>query len=279
MERLAAELQNPHSVNSHKWLTAEELGKKFGPAQEDIDAVVSWLSSHGLQVNLVHKSGMTIDVSGTAGQVGEAFHTQIHRYNVNGEQHIANATDPKIPAALAPVVARVVSLNDFLPKPLIKKPRPGFSFHCKGCPDGFNDTQWYDEAPPDFATIYNVAPLYNAHKPITGKGQTAAVLEVTDIQAADVRTFRSAFGLSSYSGTFRQIHPGPGCADPGTNGAEGGSCSGRRVGGRGRSRCRRRTSLVRQYCHELRRLHCRPELAGHEQSAAHHESQLFVVRS
>jgi len=221
VERLAAELQDPHSANYHKWLTAEELGKKFGPAPEDIEAVVSWLSSHGLQVNLVHKSGMTIDVSGTAGQVGEAFHTEIHRYNVNGEQHIANATDPKIPAALAPVVAGVSSLNDFLPKALIKKPKSAFSYYCEGCPTGFTDTQWYDEAPPDFATIYNVAPLYKAHEPITGKGQTVAVLEVTDIKAADVATFRSAFGLSSYSGTFRQIHPGSGCTDPGTNGAEG----------------------------------------------------------
>jgi len=221
VERLAAELQDPHSANYHKWLTAEELGKKFGPAQEDIEAVVSWLSSHGLQVNLVHKSGMTIDVSGTAGQVGEAFHTEIHRYNVNGEQHIANATDAKIPAALASVVAGVSSLNDFLPKPLIKKPKSAFSYKCEGCPAGFTDEQWYDEAPPDFATIYNVAPLYTAPKPITGKGQTVAVLEVTDIQAADVVTFRSAFGLSSYSGTFSQIHPGTGCTDPGTNGAEG----------------------------------------------------------
>ena len=73
LERLAAELQNPHSVNYHKWLTADELGRNFGPAQEDIDAVVRWLSSHGLQVNLVHKSGMTIDVSGTAGQVERSF--------------------------------------------------------------------------------------------------------------------------------------------------------------------------------------------------------------
>jgi subtilase family serine protease len=221
VERLAAELQDPHSANYHQWLTAEELGKKFGPAPEEIEAVVSWLSSHGLQVNLIHKSGMAIDVSGTAGQVGEAFHTEIHRYNVNGEQHIANATGAKIPAALASVVAGVSSLNDFLPKKLIKKAQPGFSFPCTGCPGGFDNAEQYDEAPPDFATIYNVAPLYKAHEPITGKGQTVVVLEDTDIQAKDVARFRSAFGLSSYSGTFRQIHPGSGCTDPGTNGDEG----------------------------------------------------------
>jgi subtilase family serine protease len=221
LEKTIAELQNPHSAKYHKWLTADELGAKFGPARGDIDTVVRWLSSHGLQVNLVHKSGLTIDVSGTAAQVGEAFHTEIHRYNVNGEQHIANDSVPKIPAALAPVVVGVVSLNDFMPRPLMKKQKPGFSFKCKGCPDGFDNTEQYDESPADFATIYNVAPLYKAKKPITGSGQTIAVLEVTDINPADVATFRSAFGLSSYSGTFSQIHPGPGCTDPGMNGAEG----------------------------------------------------------
>jgi subtilase family serine protease len=220
LEDLTDELQDPDSANYHQWLTADELGK-FGPAQEDIDAVVGWLSSHGLRVNVVHKTGTTLDVSGTAGQVNEAFHTEIHRYNVKGEQHIANATNPKIPAALASVVVGVASLNDFMPKPLMLKPRANFTFPCTGCPDGFNNTEQYDEAPADFATIYNVAPLYKAKKPITGKGQTVVVLEDTDVRSGDVATFRSAFGLSSYSGTFKQIHPGPGCSDPGKNGAEG----------------------------------------------------------
>jgi subtilase family serine protease len=221
LEQLAAALQNPHSASYHKWLTADQLGKTYGPTQEDIQTVVSWLRSHGLQVNLVHKSGMAIDVSGTAGQISEAFHTEIHRYNVKGEQHIANSSVPKIPAALASVVVGVSSLNDFMPKALLKKPLPGFSFPCTGCPDGFNNTEQYDEAPPDFATIYNVSPLYKAANPITGSGQTVVVLEISDIQAADVATFRSSFGLSSYSGTFSQIHPGPGCSDPGRNGEEG----------------------------------------------------------
>jgi subtilase family serine protease len=221
LERLTSELQDPHSVNYHQWLTADELGSKFGPKQEEIDAVIAWLSSHGLKVNLVHKSRITLDVSGTAGQVRDAFHTEIHRYNLKGERHIANATDPKIPAALASLVVGVVSLNDFMPRPLMKKPAPGFSFPCTGCPGGFDNSEQYDEAPADFATIYNIAPLYKASKPITGKGQTVVVLEDTDVQAADVAKFRKAFGLSSYSGTFSQIHPGTGCADPGKNGAEG----------------------------------------------------------
>jgi pseudomonalisin len=221
LQQTIRELQDPHSGKYHQWLTAEEMGTKFGPAQQDIETVTQWLSSHGLQVNTVFKNGMTIDVSGTAGQVRDTFHTEIHKYAVNGKQHIANASDPQVPAAVAPVVVGVVSLHDFMPKSALRKPIKNFSIPCNGCPDGFNGVPLYLEAPADLATIYNVAPLYKAKKPITGKGQTVVVLEDGDINSADVATFRKAFGLTSYAGTFAQIHPGSGCTDPGMNSGEG----------------------------------------------------------
>ena len=220
LERSIEERQDPHSASYHHWLTAEELGRNFGPAQDDVETVSQWLSSHGLQVNFVSKNGLTIDVSGTAGQVREAFHTEIHKYVVNGKQHIANVSDPAIPAALAPVVVGVVSLHNFMPKAALIKPIKSFTYPCNGCPDGLDGVTQYDESPADLATIYNVAPLYKASKPITGKGQTVVVLEDTDMNPADVATFRKAFGLASYSGTFAQIHPGTGCTDPGIGSAE-----------------------------------------------------------
>ena len=59
------------------------------------------------------KGRTTIEFSGTAGQVQEAFHTAMHRFVVNGAEHWANANDPQIPAALAPVVAGVATLHKF----------------------------------------------------------------------------------------------------------------------------------------------------------------------
>jgi subtilase family serine protease len=221
LEKVIDEIQDEHSSHYHQWLTADEIGTVFGPAQSDIETVTRWLSLHGFQVNQVYKNGLTIDVSGTAGQVREAFHTEIHKYAIKGVQHIANAGDPQIPAALAPVVAGFVALHDFKPRPLLNRPVKNFTNPCAGCPDGFGGIVQYDEAPADLATIYNVTPLYTAKAPITGKGQTVVVLEDTDIQSADVAKFRSSFGLSKYSGTFSQVHPGAGCGDPGTNGAEG----------------------------------------------------------
>ena len=221
LQQKLREMQDPSSASYHHWITAEQLGKLYGPSQQDIDTVVSWLGSHGFEVNTVFKSGMVIDVSGTAGQVSDAFHTQIHSYLVNGKQHIANASDPQIPAALSSVVAGFASMNSFLPKAAVNKPKGNFSYICTGCPDGFNGLPQYDEAPADLAKIYNVSPLYSAKSPITGKGQTVVVLEDTDVNPADVATFRKAFIPASYTGTFSQVHPGSGCTDPGLNAAEG----------------------------------------------------------
>jgi subtilase family serine protease len=221
LERSIAERQDPHSASYHQWLTAEDLGRDFGPAQQDIETVGRWLSYHGFKVNALSQNGLTIDISGTAGQVREAFHTAIHKYNVHGKQQIANASDPFIPAALSPVVVGLVSLHNFMPKAALIKPIRSFSYPCNGCPGGYNGVTQYDETPADLATIYNVTPLYKASQPITGKGETVVVLEDTDIDPADVATFRKVFGLATYSGAFTQIHPGTGCIDPGIGSAEG----------------------------------------------------------
>ena len=103
LEQFIDQLHDPNSPSFHKWLTAEEFGREFGPAPQDIDAVVNWLLTHGFQIGTVYKSGMLIDFAGTAAQVRDAFHTEIHRYNVDGVEYTANASDPEIPAGLEPV--------------------------------------------------------------------------------------------------------------------------------------------------------------------------------
>ena len=110
--------QSSSSPSYHKWLTPAQFGAQFGAAGTDIQTVSSWLTSHGLQVNRVSAGGTIIEFTGTAGGVQSAFHTSIHIYEVNGEQHFANSTPVKIPAALAPVVAGVVSLHNFPKHPM-----------------------------------------------------------------------------------------------------------------------------------------------------------------
>ncbi|MBV9303614.1 MAG: S8/S53 family peptidase [Acidobacteriaceae bacterium] len=211
------ELHNPASANFHHWLSADEFGKQFGLAQPDLDVIERWLVSHGFQINVVYSNRQLIDFSGTAGQIRAALHTEIHRLMVNGEEHIANMSDPQIPAALAPAVAGPVSLHNFMPQPL-REPHAGYTFVLE-------KEKLYGIVPGDLATIYNLTPLFEAGD--TGKGQTIAVVEVMDIyNSSDWNTFRSTFGLASYtSGSLTTIHPAPksgnnNCADPGYIGSD-----------------------------------------------------------
>jgi subtilase family serine protease len=210
-------LADKSSPNYHRWLTADEIGARFGVDEADIDTVTGWLESHGLQVNAVYPNHLNIDFSGTAGQVREAFSTEIHAYDVKGVRHIANKSDPQIPAALAPAVAGIVSLNDFRPHPNFK-PRTQYTFNSGG--------ENYAVTPADLATIYNLNKLFSAG--YTGKGQTIAVIEDTNVSSiADWTKFRETFGLSKYTdGSFKQVHPAPksganNCSNPGTNSDDG----------------------------------------------------------
>jgi len=99
--KLLDDQQDKSSSSYHKWLTPEQFGQEFGPADADILQVTTWLRSHGFKLAPLSKGRVTIEFSGTAGQVQETFHTQIHKYNVGGQSHWANASDPEIPAALA----------------------------------------------------------------------------------------------------------------------------------------------------------------------------------
>ncbi len=182
------------------------------------------------------KGRITIEFSGTAGQVDTAFHAGMHRYTVHGVDHIANSADPQIPEALAPVVEGIASLHDFFPTHQSKKgalvrrdPATGrvtpvvppvqhsaanggtvaqFTY---GDNSGFTHE---DITPYDFATIYNVLPVWNAG--IKGSGQTIAISGVSDVNLSDIATFQASFGLPNNPPTI--IHNG---ADPGEDGGRG----------------------------------------------------------
>ncbi len=116
LRKLLDDQQDRHSPNYHKWLTPEEFGQKFGPTDADMQAITGWLQAHGFQVGTT-KGRTVLEFSGSASQVRETFHTAIHKYIVNGEQHWANASDPQIPAALVPAIAGVATLHNFVSRP------------------------------------------------------------------------------------------------------------------------------------------------------------------
>lgn len=217
LEQLLEDQQNRSSTNYHAWLTPDQFGKQFGPADADIQSIAQWLTSRGFANIKVGPGRNVIEFSGNVASVRNAFHTEIHRYLVNGEEHIANANDPQIPGALAPVVGGIVSLHDFRPASHVIRRVGSFQKSKPGAvtPLYTLSSQFFPLAPADFAKIYNVAPLWSVG--ITGTGQSIAVLGESDIKIQDVADFRTIFGLPQNFSSQNVFLNG---IDPGLNGSE-----------------------------------------------------------
>ncbi|HMD33149.1 MAG TPA: S53 family peptidase, partial [Candidatus Acidoferrales bacterium] len=139
-----------------------------------------------------------------------------------GEKHVANIRDPQIPAALAAAVEGV-PLHNFFARPRLAKGGPVSYDRASGRWNPrfnvpFQGITFNVVAPYDFATIYNLLPLWN--QGFTGKGVTIATVEDTNLaNPSDWATFRQTFGLTGFThATFKQVYPR--CQNPGANGDE-----------------------------------------------------------
>jgi hypothetical protein len=225
LRQFLGSLQNPNSAQYRKWLTPEQFGAQYGVSDADIQTVSAWLASQGFKINKVNKARTIIDFSGTVGQLQTAFHTQIHNYSVNGEQHLANAADPQIPAALTPVVAGLSRMNNFFAKPQHTKPIPGQFVKASGkfVPEltigSAKDGYQLFVGPGDAATIYDAPNAFNSKfsgsTSYTGAGVSIGIIGVSNIATSDVDNYRSVFGLPAATPTV--VVDGN---DPGENGAE-----------------------------------------------------------
>jgi len=193
LDELLAAQQDPTSTQYHQWLTPEQYADSFGLSTTDLLQVSTWLQSQGLTVSAVAPSRNSITVSGTAVQVEQAFQTEIHSYLYNGETHYANSKSPSLPQTLAGMVASIQGLHNFSPKPHLRKQTlqsvsPKFTSSESGS---------HYISPADFATIYNVAPLYTSG--YHGEGIKIAVIGQTAVYTNDLTAFRTAASLPTLS--------------------------------------------------------------------------------
>jgi subtilase family serine protease len=175
---LIAAQEDPKSPQYHKWLTTGEYARRFGPTEQDFNAVAAWLDRSGFQITGGSQQEGIVRFSGSVATVEKAFNTKIMTFRDGSK--FGNTTEPEIPASFAPIIGEVTGLQNLgrlepayksggiqgLPaaRPskisppaakLISDFSPAFSMTLVG---GTGDTF----APPDFYTFYDENPLLNA---------------------------------------------------------------------------------------------------------------------
>jgi pro-kumamolisin-like protein/Big-like domain-containing protein len=209
LQKLLDDQQDRSSPRYRQWLTPEQFGQRFGPSDIDIQKVTDWLRGHRFQNVQVSRGRTVIEFSGAALQVEETFGTFIHKFVVNGEEHWANASDPTIPAALAPVVEGILTLHNFFKQPQVHVTENQITASVAhgSFPQFTSSAGLHALTPFDYYKIYNFNPT-QPYGPISDR---IAIVARSNINLQDVGYF-DFWLLGNQAGSPQVIVNGP---DPG----------------------------------------------------------------
>ena len=182
LDKFLTELYDPASTNFHKYLTSEEFTMRFGPTEQDYEAVIQYARANGLTVLETHSNRLVLDVAGPAAAVENALHVKLRKYQhpTEGRQFFAPDAEPSVASGLP--VADIQGLSDFSkPRPHLLKasatnlPKNGTGFGGAYMGDDFRNA-------------------YAAGSTMTGAGQMVGLLQFDGYYANDIATYATAAG-------------------------------------------------------------------------------------
>ena len=118
LENFLKELYNPSSASYRQYLTVEEFTAKYGPTQEDYDAVIRFAEAHGLTVVGTSRNRMNVDVTGSVANIEKALHLTMGTYLHPSENRIFYAPDREPALDLPFQLWRIAGLDNYaIPHP------------------------------------------------------------------------------------------------------------------------------------------------------------------
>lgn len=190
----ATAVSTPGSPSYGHFLSPAGLATAFGAPEASVGAAAAYFESYGLRVT-VSPDRLFLSVSGPAGAIASAFHTQFERYRAGGESFFAHPTPAVLPA-IAPWYGVIGLGNVTQIRPLTTSLAPApTSGGCSGSSGG------YPISPCGMATAYDYASLWGQGK--NGTGTRIGVVDVFDSSenaaslSSDLASFTKNFALAS----------------------------------------------------------------------------------
>ena len=181
MQAYALAVGDRASPEYRHFLSADEIGARFGLSDEALARVRAWAAEQGIAVVATSSQRITLSVEAPAGTVESVFDVRLHDYvDAAGQTFHAPDLEPRIPAALDGLVAAVEGL-DARPSE-----RPAFAPIAAGPLGGMT--------PAVIDRAYELEGLraLNLH----GEGQTVAIVSLDTFDPDDVAQFDQLAGTS-----------------------------------------------------------------------------------
>jgi subtilase family serine protease len=187
LENFLQELYDPSSPSYRRFLTVEEFTARFGPSQEDYDAVIHFAEANGLAVVGTSRNRMNVDVSGSVASIEKAFHVTMGVYQHPNENRTFYGPDREPSADLPFALWHVAGLDNYsIPRPLV---RHSDRAHVKS-----NATTGSGPSASFLGSDMRAA-YYGGS--LSGSGQSLGLLEYYGTDLADLNTYYANVGQTN----------------------------------------------------------------------------------
>ncbi|WP_051229087.1 S53 family peptidase [Paludibacterium yongneupense] len=194
-------------------LTHEQFMRRFAPSAAQAEAVASYLRRAGFVDVRIAPNRVLVTATGSAASVQTAFHTALHRFSLDGEEHYANAGAAMVPASLGGTVLAVLGLQNVShARPLFRLAVPEQGQGQGKSKDKGKGKEVVGHSPLEFAALYGAGKTPDAGAAMVGiisagdLSQTLSDLNLfTDKNRLDpvsVSVVQSGSGSTDSSGTM-----------------------------------------------------------------------------
>jgi subtilase family serine protease len=194
LQNFVQEVQDPASPFYHKFLTPQEVTARFGPSQQDWDALVAFAKASGFEIINGTRDERDLRLRGTVANIEKAFHVTMGLYKDLAEDRTFFAIDREPTVDLPFQIWHITGLdNDSKPHPLYVKKSDYAKAH------GLDPAKVVSHAttgsgPSASFLGSDMRAAYYEGTALTGTGQTIGLFEFLGTDLADLNTYYSNVG-------------------------------------------------------------------------------------
>lgn len=197
LDRFLAELYDPASASYQHFLTPTEFTAKFGPTQENYDALVEYLKAHGFAVSGGSRDGMEVQVRGPVSAVESAFHIEMRNYQHPTEARNFYAPDREPSMDLPFNLWHVSGLDNYsIPHTRLVK-KSDYAAALGVDPESVVSHATTGSGPSASFLGSDMRAAYYGGTKLTGAGQNLGLLEYLGTDLADLNTYFTNVGQTN----------------------------------------------------------------------------------
>jgi kumamolisin len=199
LQNFVQEIHDPASPSFHQFLTPQEFTARFGPSQEDWDALVAFAKASGFEIISGTRDARDLRLSGTVANIEKAFHVSMGLYREltpdrQSEDREFFAVDREPTVDLPFQIWHITGLdNDSKPHPMYVKKSDYAKAH--GIDPSEVVTHATTGSGPGASFLgSDMRAAYYGGTALTGTGQNIALFEFAGTDLADLNTYYTNVG-------------------------------------------------------------------------------------